>query len=469
VQFHGHIEDDAEPPEPQYAGSYHFWFTLPHTTDVDVAQFARAHASFALTLQWLEPLLLSCTAGDPRAIGAGTQFPRANMRGTLNAYSGIGSTDACWLVRNMETTFPVGNVFDYFASDAELQGADKATRMSPPHVHDGRRAARMTMLVPGSHTRQRQPVLSCLDVDRSDEMYRSMVQWHTPSPALDGLGALGALGSSPHERALNRTYQAGFKPQAGNDLRFTWCDRFNVRLLSGWVPVPVRTKDGAFVARFYHAKTGEVVKVAPVHVKATHDLVGFEFRLMDNMPRAALLPLMRMFVLAAAASASSASACAKAPFNRSVQDDPHWSALVAAVLAEGRFAPVPQPYLSKIARLLGVPPPRERMNARDALLWVGRALHTAYHAHPWTRMLLKHVYDAPPAPLDTNMRAWSDAFEELLRLDAPGRITDALRRLEGLEGNPDAWTAEALQVLGNDWRYDAPYIRAYLHSKARMD
>jgi hypothetical protein len=70
----------APVPEPEYAGSYHCWFTLPHEprkVRQAPAAFALQHAHMPFLLQWLEPLLLSCLGGDPRAIGRGTEHPRA--------------------------------------------------------------------------------------------------------------------------------------------------------------------------------------------------------------------------------------------------------------------------------------------------------------------------------------------------------------------------------------------------------
>jgi hypothetical protein len=52
-----------------YAGSYHVWITLPHSTGVkfDHIKFINDHSRAVVFLQWMEPLLLACMCPDPRS------------------------------------------------------------------------------------------------------------------------------------------------------------------------------------------------------------------------------------------------------------------------------------------------------------------------------------------------------------------------------------------------------------------
>jgi hypothetical protein len=74
-----------------YAGSYHVWITLPHSTGVkfDHIKFINDHSRAVVFLQWMEPLLLACMCPDPRSPGEGTQSVDAVE--ALNYLSGIGA------------------------------------------------------------------------------------------------------------------------------------------------------------------------------------------------------------------------------------------------------------------------------------------------------------------------------------------------------------------------------------------
>jgi hypothetical protein len=76
-----------------YAGSYHVWITLPHSTGVkfDHIKFINDHSRAVVFLQWMEPLLLACMCPDPRSPGEGVKHSRASMRSKLNYLSGIGA------------------------------------------------------------------------------------------------------------------------------------------------------------------------------------------------------------------------------------------------------------------------------------------------------------------------------------------------------------------------------------------
>ncbi len=473
---HGNPGNPESPGRPQYAGSYHFWFTLPHTpatarTPHAQAEFVRLHAAFGHALQWLEPLLLTCMAGDPRAIGAGSSYPRASMRGTLNSLAGMGTTDACGMAQDVEVGFPAGRSFMYYADEKSLaassvRGNDKPTGLK---LHNsGRHGTRVAVTLPGG---KRELMLSCLSVDRSNAWMRDADMYRTPAPAVTPTSDhFNPSQELLHNVILRTRYAAGFKTHEGNDLRFAWCDKLGLKLLPGWKPAIVRSPRGGgieFQMRFVHAKTGVVEKVAPLK-KTDGDLVGFEFRLMDNMPREALLPLMRLYVLTmAAADTRRGTMCSR---THRAKDDPHWAALTAAVLAEGRFARVPTAYVRKLWATLGLSIEKlDKINnkikdARDALLCVSRSLHDKHGKHPWVALLSSSRADeGPPVHPDTNMQAWSDAFE------AKCRASPELRDIVADISKQKTWDAKAvLQRMGasaDSWRYDLPYLREHLSAR----
>jgi hypothetical protein len=64
-----------------YTGSYHVTMTLPHHESMKQSTFIEIHKNFANTVQWIEPLLLSCFfSGDDRCFGTTKVYPRGSFR-----------------------------------------------------------------------------------------------------------------------------------------------------------------------------------------------------------------------------------------------------------------------------------------------------------------------------------------------------------------------------------------------------
>jgi hypothetical protein len=428
-----------------YAGSYHVWFTLPHLPDAAASSFVNQHVAFANCLQWLEPLLLSCTSGDPRALGLGATFPRANMRGVFNALSGIGTTDVCG-------TMPLREGHDavmaFYTNERDFAAAVAAgDPFQAPRRTSGR--YRMSYTVDGKTAL---PYSGCRQIERRTWVYGSQADYPFPVSGVEE----STQASSLINRVLAHRHGAGFTMQQGNDLRVPWCGNFEMQLLPGWSAHAVADGPGRFVLRFAHRANRTWSAKAPLAKKApTPSKVGFEFRLMDNMPSSAMRQLLRLFVLVAAASTAAASGECRNP-----SADEDWATAAADVLVMGRFAPCHAAYVRKLrARLSLPPPPPGQTDVRGALLAVCAELHGRHARHPWVALLTKG-HAKPPVPEDCNMAGWADAFA--LKRGA----LDAAALAASAATEPDAgrWAADVLQSgrLPDAWRHDLPFMHATL-------
>ena len=389
---------------PMYAGSYHFWFTLPHSPrssgpDGEEKDFMAAHAAFAHRLQWLEPLLLACSGGDPRAIGAGTAHPRANIRGTLNEMAGPGVVDVCGPSFG---TSPITGVVPVYASTNAFLQKEAPSWASGSH----------SITYRDSNGRVR-PFLACHNTKRGSWNFSD---GSNSSFALD-------LTTSSINRMLSETTQLA---EGGNDIRTEWCGNFERAMAPGWIAFLVTGGRGLEV-RFAKKGTKTIRDRFPssASASASHHprahLTGFEFRVMDNMPSSALMPLLRLFVLVAAASdvqrqSTTTTGC---PDTGAAQNDPVWASAAAAVIAGGQFARVPSAYVRTLRRTLGLKAESINRSAKsevacevawEALTRVCQDAHEQYGDHPWVHLLLKKKYDAPPVLAQTNLAAWRDAF-----------------------------------------------------------
>ena len=416
-------QQEKEQPQVAYAGSYHFWFTLPHDpasyAPTDAAAFTAAHAAFAHRLQWLEPLLLACTGGDPRAIGAGTAYPRANMRGTLNNLASSGTVDACGPYfgvsdRAMQGPLPV------YASEAAFVRGDLPTWTSRVEARFKERVGKMERWV---------PFLGCRATPRNvySGMYRGVPQF--------------PLDRRPGH---NRLLPPGVQLLAnGNDVRAEWCPQFERPMAPGWTAflVPGTETGAPLEVRFAKGAKWRSVFPDPPARQPPPSFVGFEFRIMDNMPHSALPPLLRLFVLVAAAS-NRADTCSGPIPAAPPLEDPDWAAALASVVAGGQFAACPPAYLRKLWALLmpAANPPSTQVTAWGALSGVCEGLHALHADHPWTKLLFEGVYPDPPVLEQTNLAAWRDAFGDRRAPSQKARKSKA-------------------------WELDRPYLEAVLSTR----
>lgn len=188
--------------------------------------------------------------------------------------------------------------------------------------------------------------------------------------------------------------------------------------------------------------------------------VGFEFRLLDNMPRACLVELLKMFVLIACASqhamdsdsGQSGGPC-EDPTLSVPKNDVDWSNTVADVMTMGRFAPARQSYVEKVRKIMGLNhvSVSNTVTVRDALLKLCADLHARYSEHPWLRLLNGGEMDTAPAPPDDNFNAWMNAFNRVIPERVRRRALAAC-----VESNGDA--RKILRAMGPAWRHDVPYL-----------
>ncbi|KAG2424983.1 hypothetical protein HXX76_014141 [Chlamydomonas incerta] len=312
---------EAPECQPAYAGSYHFWFTLPHDPATMMApdaplktrlaafrEFADDHASFALALQWMEPLLLSLTTGDQRAPGNGAQYPRASMRGVLNYLSGAGRSPVCKKMPLLKGTQAVHDDLLYFASLADFKAACTGAP-APPQVRalSGAVASKVQLLFTADGATYHE-YLGC----------HSMPRWAENRGDPSASGSFGTAGTSPqahkalHNQVLLLKHGAGFVLSDNNDVRTSWCENFELPLQPGWqaVLVDIEARGSPPSGRqppprrlhfhFRHPATGKWTATAPLkkgHTApgaAARDAVGFEFRFMDNMPNHMLMDILRL-------------------------------------------------------------------------------------------------------------------------------------------------------------------------------
>ncbi len=79
---------------PEYVGSYHLTFTLPHTENTSEAAFIKMHQNFANQLQWLEPLMLtSYFSQDQFACGSKEDRVRGSFRVMIIGWGNFAGSD----------------------------------------------------------------------------------------------------------------------------------------------------------------------------------------------------------------------------------------------------------------------------------------------------------------------------------------------------------------------------------------
>ncbi len=79
---------------PEYVGSYHLTFTLPHTDRTSEKEFIQMHQIFANQLQWLEPLMLtSYFSQDQYACGSKEERVRGSFRVMIIGWGNFAGSD----------------------------------------------------------------------------------------------------------------------------------------------------------------------------------------------------------------------------------------------------------------------------------------------------------------------------------------------------------------------------------------
>ena len=89
------VKKDGKPKLlPEYNGSYHITFTLPHSKKTTNSEFISMHQNFANQLQWLEPLLLAAYfTGDEYSPGSVKKRVRGSFRVMIIGWGNFAGTD----------------------------------------------------------------------------------------------------------------------------------------------------------------------------------------------------------------------------------------------------------------------------------------------------------------------------------------------------------------------------------------
>jgi hypothetical protein len=79
---------------PEYNGSYHITFTLPHNDKTTNKDFIKMHQNFANQLQWLEPLMLTAYfTGDEYSPGTLKERVRGSFRVMIIGWGNLAGSD----------------------------------------------------------------------------------------------------------------------------------------------------------------------------------------------------------------------------------------------------------------------------------------------------------------------------------------------------------------------------------------
>jgi len=87
-------KDGSAVVRPEYNGSYHITFTLPHKETITTSEFIKIHQNFANQLQWLEPLMLTAYfSGDEYAPGTIKKRVRGSFRVMIIGWGNLAGSD----------------------------------------------------------------------------------------------------------------------------------------------------------------------------------------------------------------------------------------------------------------------------------------------------------------------------------------------------------------------------------------
>ena len=422
-------------PRSLYAGSFHFWFTLPHER-IDAA-FAKDHVAFAHAMQWMEPLLVSLNGCDPGAIGRRAARPRASPRSVQNYVGGYGTTDTCSLSSVVDSVVKEGYPMVYYQSPEEfwkfVDGSSQPS-MGVSYLKTDRTS--LFVAVPNVGLIA---VPGCVAVDRTP------VEWDDGDE--DGAIELESH-MAPHNQILKMAYGAGYRIQEGTDVRVLsdWCRALKLRLKPHWKAHPVRVGDH-FQLFFHNSLTSEGSEKVPLDPHSCElDSRGFEFRAIDNMPRENVKGLLNLFILIAAASRS-------VKCRGRVQASTSWSQTIADVSVRGRHARVSESFVSELGRALNLSVRHvSGEEAFEALERFSSALFFKHKNDKWVALMAPDM-TGPPRFVDSNALSYEEAFAdyEVARPDI-GRLVR--------EGS--------LGELGASYEYDLPYLVALFKKVSRF-
>jgi hypothetical protein len=313
--------------------------------------------------------------GDPRALGR-TKYSRASMRADHSVYAGYGTTPAKYIAEN--TDINGAALVEWYETESDLI-AERGIR------------------------RQRDPSWPLF----------FWVHGHK-IPYRKCMGSIRLL----HDLSYDLTHSDALGPSIeyhdfgnGADVRSRLCGSLSIPILKGYETRWLRVDD-SFELRF--VKNKKVFRDTPVDEKKWgKDVIGIEFRAIDNMPSKQIDSLLHLIVLVAAA--------AVAPRKHAIDFLKHaavlsetWHAALRDVRKYGSHAPADSSYLKGVCHALDLDFnstfPDNSLTMFEALNFLAKQLHEVHaHSHLISLMHPKCV-KGPPVFDNVGQAAWEEAW-----------------------------------------------------------
>lgn len=359
--------------KPEYTGSYHVWLTLPHNASKPMTMELRnellvRHATLVHLLQWVEPLLMTLYSGDPRALGTRGKYPRASMRAAVNTYAGYGTTPAKNIAHNIDGH--CSTELDWFESDEDLINNRGVRQQCDP-------SWKLFMWVDG----KKMPYGYCLASSRF------MMLWDLGLwvPIIDGLDSYNRMGR-------------------GADIRNEVCEKLKIPIEDGYEHRWLRVKD-TLELRF--VKNNKVVRDVPINKKKWgRELVGIEFRAIDNMPVDEIDNVLRFIILVTAASEAVVGSINFETQAATLSDA--WHDALSSVKRLGSHAHVHNKYINTLRKQLGLISSPNDQTMFEALNSLSVDLYNVYKTSKIIK-LMNPKSKSPPRFRNIGQMAW-EAF-----------------------------------------------------------
>lgn len=407
-------------PFTSYAGSFHVWITLPHAVGpaFDHAAFVRDHSRLLTVFQWLEPLLVACMPGDPRAPGSNRGLSRATLRSRENALSGYG-------VSRIDATPTKRRVMCYSSLDA-LEKMEQPTVVSTDEivmtVQGGARVNLLSCQRQGRYNR-----VSNYDVDDEYvEVDDSRIDW--------------SMGS-------------GFvMHQNGVDARFDTCwlcrdaDRGISREPDSYVFVKHEGKVHiAFEKTIKMASSPMTKKVFTLDETCVR-FVGLEFRVFDHMPDGAA-------TVAGVVALTAACADALKYEPKHAPDDGHWIKQMLDGLTYGSRSPVDPKYWRKVTDAFAL---KASGTPKSAYAALNALLASAFRMHSGRAVAKRFGVKAAPVFPDINLAVHMEGVKTKCM------VSEVIADKVAAAGNDGFSDAAVMRHLGPLWMPDRFALRASL-------
>lgn len=120
-----------------YLGSYHVTITLPHRSDISVAEFVKSHLAMGMAFQWLEPLFMTAYfSPDPDSVGSEIKRIKGSYRVMAVGWGNMGGSDLSVLEKGDEGLTRAANQKMYWRDQVKFADSEKlnlCVRTGTPH------------------------------------------------------------------------------------------------------------------------------------------------------------------------------------------------------------------------------------------------------------------------------------------------------------------------------------------------